>query len=146
MLLPFSLEVVATRKYASRTIDGQGRISWNRYRLYVCAELAREKVEIREFFTSLVVTYKSGAVVTYQCSYEEMGAAPPRKFGGEGITSVDSTPVFHHNSGIEKSPQLELFDISDFSQRIRYVTKRPPYRKRRIFPIDATQLVIEGIG
>lgn len=137
MPLPFSLEVVATKKHVSRTVDGQGRISWKRYRLYVRAELTKEKVEIREFFTSLVVTYKSGAVVTYQCSYEEMGAK---------ITSVDSTPVFHDNSGIEKSPQLELFDISDFSSRMRYVTKRPPYQKRRIFPIDAIQLVIEGIG
>jgi hypothetical protein len=51
--------------------------------------------------------------------------------------------VFHDNPGIEKSPQLELFDISDFS--MRYVTKRPPYRKRKRFPIDAVQLVIEGI-
>jgi transposase InsO family protein len=146
MPLPFSLEVVATKKHVSRKVDGQGRISWKRYRLYIHAELAKEKVEIREFFTSLVVTYKSGAVVTYQLNYEETGAAPPRKSGGEGITSVDSTPVFHDNSGIEKSPQLELFDISDFASRMRYVTKRPPYQKRRIFPIDAVQLVIEGIG
>lgn len=137
MPLPFSLKVVALRKHFSRTIDGQGRISFRRYRLYVCASLAKEKVEIREFFTSLVVTYKSGAVVTYQCSYEKMGAK---------ITSVDSTPVFHHNSEIEESPQLELFNISDFSEGMRYVTKRPPYRKHRIFPIDAIQLVMEGIG
>jgi len=61
MPLPFSLEVVATKKHVSRRVDGQGRISWKRYRLYVHAELAKEKVEIREFFTSLVVTYKSGA-------------------------------------------------------------------------------------
>ena len=74
--------------------------------------------------------------VTYQCSYEEMGAK---------ITSVDSTPVFHDNSGIERSPQLELFDFDDFTERMRYVTKRPPYRKRAIFPKDATQLVIEGL-
>jgi len=133
----FSLEVGATRKHFSRTVDGQGRISWKRYRLYVRTELAKEKVEIREFLTSLVVTYKSGSVVTYQLNYEETGAF---------IASVDSTPVFHNNSGIEKSPQLELFDISDFSAGIRYVTERPPYRKRRIFPLDATQLVIEGIG
>jgi len=135
MPLPFSLEVVATRKHTSRTIDGQGRISWNRYRLYVCAELAKERVEIREFFTSLVVTYKSGSVVTYQCSHEEKGAE---------IASIERTPVFHDNSGIEKSPQLELFDFDD--DRMRYVTIRPPYRKRKRFPIDATQLVLAGIG
>ena len=88
-------------------------------------------------FTSLVVTYKSGAVVTYRLNYEEAGAK---------IASIDSTPVFHDNSGIEKSPQLEVFDVSAFSKGVRYVTQRPPYRKRRILPIDATQLVIEGIG
>jgi hypothetical protein len=132
----FSLEVVATKKHFSRTVDGQGKISFQRYRLYVCTELAKEKVQIREFFTSLVVTYKSGAVVTYQCSYEEAGAK---------ITSVESIPVLHDHSGIETSPQLELFDVSAFSEGMRYVTRRPPYRKRGRFPIDATQLVIEGI-
>ena len=137
MPLPFSLEVVETKKHVSRTIDGQGRISWNRYRLYVCTELAREKVEIHEFFTSLVVTYKSGPVVTYQYSYEESGAK---------ITSIETTPVLHDHSGIEKSPQLELFDITDFASQMRYVTRRPPNQKRRTFPIDATQLVLEAIG
>jgi hypothetical protein len=130
----FSLEVVATGKHFSRTVDGQGRISFKRYRLYVCTELAKEKVKIREFFNSLVITYRSGAVVTYQCSYEETGAK---------ITSVESIPVLHDHSGIEKSPQLELFDLSDFN--MRYVTKRPPYRKRRRCPIDAVQLLLEGI-
>ena len=93
-------------------------------------------MEIREFFSSLVVTYKSGAVVTYQLNYEETGAK---------IASIERSPIFHDNSGIEKSPQLELFDVDDFTERMRYVTKRPPYRKRAIFPKDATQLVIEGL-
>jgi hypothetical protein len=104
MPLPFSLEMVATRKHVSRIVDGQGRISFKRYRLYVCAELIKEKVEIREFFTSLVVSYKSGTVVTYQCSYEETDAK---------ITSVDSTPVFHDNPGIEKSLQRETKRLSN---------------------------------
>jgi hypothetical protein len=137
MPIPFSLEVVATRKHVSRRVDGQGRISFKRYRLYVGAELAKEKVEIREFFTSVVVTYKSGSVVTYQCSYEEKGAE---------IASIERTPVFHDHPGIEKSPQLELFDVDDVTDRRCYVTRRPPYRKRRRFPINTTQLVIEGIG
>jgi hypothetical protein len=131
----FSLEVVATRKHFSRTVDGHGRISWKRYQLYVRTELAKEKVEIRAFFSSLVVTYKSGAVITYQCSYEETGAK---------IASIDSTPVFHDNSEIEKSPQLELFDISDFSEGMRSVSQRPAYRKR--IQRDATQLMIDFDG
>ena len=59
----FQLSVVATGKRFGRTVDNQGRISIKRYRLFVHTDLKKERVEIREFFDSLVVTYKSGTVV-----------------------------------------------------------------------------------
>ena len=85
----------------------------------------------------LNIHYKSGAVITYRCSYERTGGR---------IARIENTPVFHDNSGIEKSPQLELFDVSAFSDKMRYVTQRPKNRKRRRFPIDATQLFIEAVN
>jgi len=50
----FELKLLATGKRFTRTVNGQGIISWKRYRLYVKAELKKEKIEIREFFDSLV--------------------------------------------------------------------------------------------
>ena len=49
--------------------------------------------------------------------------------------SMEVYPLFHLFGGICK-PHI----------RMRYVTIRPPYRKRKSFPIDATQLILEGIG
>jgi len=126
----FSLSVLATGKRFSRTVSGQGIISWKRYRLYVDFSLRKEKVEIREFFTSLVVTYRSGSIVTYKYSYEQNNL------------QIENSPVFHEQSGIKKSIQLELFDLTE---RMRYVTRRPPNRKRKSYPPDATQLEIEGL-
>jgi len=57
------------------------------------------------------------------------------------MASVKNTPVFHEHPGIEPSPQLELFDVSQY--QLHYVTKRPPYRKR--MRRDARQLLIEGV-
>jgi transposase InsO family protein len=66
----FELRLLATGKRFTRTVDGQGRISWKRYRLYVRAELKKEKIEVREFFDSLVIVYQSGTVVSYECTHE----------------------------------------------------------------------------
>jgi len=66
----FELKFLATGKRFKRTVDGQGMISWKRYRLYVKVELEKEKIEIREFFDSLVVVYHSGTVVSYECIHE----------------------------------------------------------------------------
>lgn len=129
----FSLDLLATGKCFSRTVDGHGIISWKRYKLYVDFSLKKEKVEIHEFFTSLVVTYKSSSVVTYKSSYGQNSAK---------ITSIENKPVFHELSGIKKSTQFELFDLTE---RIRYATRRPPNRKRKNYPKDATQLEIEGV-
>jgi len=63
----FEVSLLATGKRFTRTVDGQGGISWKRYRLYVRAELKKEKIEIREFFDSLVIVYKSGTVASYEC-------------------------------------------------------------------------------
>ena len=112
----FELRFLATGKRFTRTVDGQGRISWKRYRLYVRLELKKEKVEIREFLDSLVVIYQSGTVVSYACTHER-----------SQIASVPNTPVFHDHPGIETSTQLELFDLSQF--RLRYVSRRPPNQK-----------------
>ena len=87
-------------------------------------------MEIQEFFDSLVVTYKSGAVVSYACAHE-----------CSEVASVPNTPVFHDHPGIELTKQLELFDISQF--KLRYVSRRPPNRKHPTG--NATQLVMEGI-
>ncbi len=85
---------------------------------------------IREFFDSLVVTYRSGTVVSYACSHER-----------QQVIAVENTPVFHEHPGIETSPQLALFDLSMFEGR--YVTKRPPNRKHP--SPDASQLIIQGL-
>ena len=127
----FELRFLATGKRFTRVVDGQGRISWKRYRLYARIELRKEKIEVREFFDSLVVIYKSGTLASYECAHER-----------SQITSVSNTPVFHDHPGIELSAQLELFDLSQF--QLRYVSRRPPNRKH---PREsATQLVMEGLG
>ena len=127
----FELRFLATGKRFTRTVDGQGRISWKRYRLYVRLELKKEKVEIREFFDSLVVVYKSGTFASYACVHEH-----------SQITSVSNDPVFHDHHGTESSRQLELFDLSGFP--LRYVNRRPPNRKHP--RNNAVQMLIEGIG
>ena len=127
----FSLRVLATGKRVTRTVDGQGRISWKRYRLYVRVELAKSQVEIREFFDSLVVTYRSGSVVSYECTHEK-----------SQVTAIKNAPVFHQHQGIGDSPQLELFDLSSY--QLRYVTKRPAHRRRH-YQRDASQLTIRDI-
>ena len=99
----FELSLLATGKRFTRTVDGQGRISWKRYRLYVRVELKKERVEIQEFFDSLVIIYQSESVVTYACSHEH-----------SEINSVFDTPVFHDHPGIEPTKQLELFNLSKF--------------------------------
>jgi hypothetical protein len=124
----FELSALATGKQFTRTVDGQGRISWKRYRLYVRTELKQERVEIFELFDSLVITYQSGTVVSYACTHER-----------NEIASVSNTPVFHDYPGIEPTAQLELFDISQF--QLHYVSRRPPYRKR--VRSDAIQLVMD---
>ena len=127
----FELRLLATGKQFTRTVDGRGRISWKRYRLYVQGELKKEKVEIQEFFDSLVITYQSGAVVSYGCSHEH-----------SQIASIYNTPVFHDHPEIKPSLQLEFFDFSQF--QLRYVSRRPPNRKHPRG--NATQLLMEGIG
>jgi transposase InsO family protein len=127
----FQLKFLATGKRYTRVVDGQGRISWKRYRLYVRVELKKEKVEIREFFDSLVVVYRSGTLASYECTHEQ-----------SQITAVTNTPVFHNHPGVESSKQLELFDLSQF--KLRYVSRRIPNRKKP--PGNATQLIMEGLG
>ena len=126
----FELKFLATGKRYTRTVDGQGRISWKRYRLYVRTELKKEKIEIREFFDSLVVIYQSGTVVSYACTHER-----------SQIDSVPNTPVFHDHPGIESSGQLELFDMSQFP--LRYVSRRPPNQKHP--QGNAIQLLMEDL-
>ena len=132
-LLPenFSLSLLAVGKRYQRTVNGDGRISWKRYQLYVRVDLSKEKVEIREFFDTLVITYRSATLVSYECVHHN-----------SQIESVKNTPVFHEQSGIDDSPQLELFDLSGY--QLRYVYRRPPYRRNRI-KADATQLVISEV-
>jgi len=137
MLEEFELKLLATGKRFKRTIDGQGMISWKRYRLYVKVELKKEKIEIREFFDSLVIVYHSGTVVSYECSHER-----------SVVSSILNTPVFHVHSGIESSKQLELFDLSQF--QLRYVSRRPPNhssvtRRNEKHPVGSAT-VIEGLG
>ncbi|MFC1718638.1 DDE-type integrase/transposase/recombinase [Candidatus Poribacteria bacterium] len=126
----FELRFLATGKRYTRTVDGQGRISWKRYRLYVRGELKKEKIEIREFFDSLVVIYQSGTVVSYACTHER-----------SQIASVPNTPVFHAHPGIESTKQLELFDCSHF--QLRYVNHRPPNQKHP--QGNAIQLLMEDL-
>jgi len=127
----FELRFLATGKRFTRTVDGQGRISWKRYRLYVRVELRKEKIEIREFFDSLVIVYHSGTVVSYECSHER-----------SEVSSIFNTPVFHDHPGIESSKQLELFDLSQL--KLRYVSRRPPNQKHPTG--NGIQLVIEGLS
>jgi hypothetical protein len=127
----FELSLLATGKRYTRIVDGQGRISWKRYRLYVRAELRKEKVEIQEFFDSLVITYRAGAVASYSCTHER-----------RQVTSVPNTPVFHDHPGIESSKQLELFDLSQFP--LRYVSRRPPNRKHP--RVEAAQLLMAHLA
>ena len=126
----FELRFLATGKRFTRVVDRQGRISWKRYRLYVRVELRKEKIEIREFFDSLVIIYHSGTVVSYECGHE-----------CNTVSSVSNTPVFHKHPGIEATAQLELFDFSHF--QLRYVNRRPPNQKHP--PGNATQLIMEGL-
>ena len=94
-------------------------------------ELKKERVEIQEFFDSLVVTYQNGAVVTYACSHER-----------SQIASISNKPVFHDHPEIKPSAQLELFDFSQF--QLLYVSRRPPNRKHP--RSNAIQLLMEGLG
>ena len=137
----FELKYLATGKRFKRTVDGQGMISWKRLsfrrpteernRLYVKVELRKEKIEIREFFDSLVVIYRSGTVVSYECIHEQ-----------SEVSSILNTPVFHDNRDIGSSAQLELFDLSGF--QLHYVSRRPPNQKHASG--DAEQFMIEGLG
>ena len=127
----FELRFLATGKRFTRVVDRQGRISWKRYRLYVQVELRKEKIEIREFFDSLVIIYHSGTVVSYECGHE-----------GSAVSSVSNTPVFHKHPGIEPTAQLELFDMSQF--QLRYVSRRPPNQKHPTG--NATQLIMKELG
>ena len=127
----FELNLLATGKRFTRTVDGQGRISWKRYRLHVRLELRKEKVEVQEFFDSLVITYRAGAVASYSCIHER-----------NQVTSIPNTPVFHDHPEIKPSAQLELFDLSQF--QLRYVSRRLPNQK---YPrVNATQLLMAGLG
>ena len=94
-------------------------------------ELKKEKVKIQEFFDSLVITYQSGAVATYACTHER-----------SQVASISNTRVFHDHPHIETTPQLELFDLSQF--QLRYVNRRPPNRKHP--PSNAIQLMSKGLG
>ncbi len=127
----FELSLLATGKRFTRTVDGQGRISWKRYRLHVRLELKKERVEIHEFFDSLVITYQDGAVASYSCIHER-----------SQVTSVPNNPVFHDHPGIKPSAQLELFDLSQF--QLHYVRRRPPNQKHPRG--NDTQLLIENLG
>ncbi len=51
----FTVDLISTGRRFIRTVDGQGRISIKRYRLYINVSLSKQKVEIREFLISLVV-------------------------------------------------------------------------------------------
>ena len=79
-------------------------------------ESSKQASEETEFFDSLIITYRSGAVVSYACSHQR-----------RQIASIPNTPVFHDHPEIKPSAQLELFDISQF--QLRYVSRRPPNRK-----------------
>ena len=79
-------------------------------------ELRKEKIEIREFFDSLVIIYHSGTVVSYECDHE-----------GSTVSSLSNTPVFHKHPEIEATTQLEFFDMSQF--QLCYVSRRAPNKK-----------------
>ena len=128
----FSLEIIETTKPSSRTISSQGWISVRRYRLYVSAQLAKEKVEIREFVTNWVISYASNAVVTYKYCEQT------QEMSGLGI---DPSPLFHDNRHIPQSPQFELFKLD--TKSLRFVKRRPPNQKRKRLKIDAIPLVFD---
>jgi len=96
----------------------------------VRVELKQERVEIQEFFDSLVIIYRNGAVASYSCIHKR-----------SQVTSVSNNPVFHDHPEIKTSAQLELFDLSQF--QLRYVNRRPPYQKHPHG--NAIQLMIEGL-
>ena len=127
----FELSVLDISQRRPRTVDGQGRISFKRYRLYVHAQLEKQRVEICQCIDSLVVIYRSRPVVSYQCTRIK-----------REIKSVQNMPVFHQHRKIEASKQLELFDLSGYE--LRYVTRRRSYQKRRL-KVDAIQLTIDEI-
>lgn len=122
----FSLSVLALSKCSGRIVDGQGRIRFKRYRLFVHAQLAKQRVEIREGFDWLVVIYQSGAVVSYEYTHKE-----------SHIETVQNTPVFHDHQSISAPLQLELLDLSAYE--FRYVAKLPSSQRRR-YKTDAVQL------
>ena len=124
----FELSLVATSKAVTRTVDKQGRISFKRYRLYVRGQLRHQRVQIRELFDSVVVSYRSGTVVSYECAHQQ-----------SQIRSIQNTPVFHQHPDICDSCQLELFDLSKYE--FRYVARRTVYRRKR-YKTDATQLTL----
>ena len=128
----FSLERIETTQPVERTVSKQGWISMRRYRLYVCTQLVKQKVEIREFLENWVVAYKGSAVVTY--SYCE-------QTDETSFLSLDSAPVFHDHRGIPSSPQLELFSVAAF--KMRYVSRREANRKRKKVNFDAVQLTFD---
>ncbi len=127
----FELSVLAISKRSSRTVDGQGWISFKRYRFYVHCQLSTQRVEIRECIDSLIVIYQSRPVISYQCTRDS-----------SEIESVENIPAFHQHRKIEPSKQLELFDLSDYD--LRYVIKRPAYHKRAT-RADAIQLTFDEI-
>ena len=94
-------------------------------------ELKKKKVEIRELFDSLVITYRAGAVASYSCIHER-----------SQVISVSNNPVFHDHTQIKPIEQLELFDLPQF--QLRYVSRRPPNRKHP--RVKATQLLMEDLG
>jgi transposase InsO family protein len=128
----FSLSLLAQSIRLRRTVDGQGTISFKRYRLFVHYQLAKQQVEIRENFDSLIIIYRSGAVVSYECIHEE-----------NEIQSVQNTPVFHDHQRIQPSLQLELFDLSAYE--LHYVTQLPPYVRKSYPSVDAIQLTFLDI-
>ena len=118
------MEVVQTKKSIERTVSSQGWISFRRYRLYVSTQLKKQKVEVLQFVTNLVVAYNGSAVVTY--SYCE-------KTDETLGLSTEVPPIFHDHRQIPPSPP-------EMEEKMRYVVRRPPNRKRKRFPIDAVQL------
>ena len=126
----FELSILAIGKRSGRMVNGHGFLSFKRYRLFVDSDLKTERVEIREFFDSLVVTYQRKTVVSYAISFLR-----------SEVIEVSNTPVFHEHPGIVPSPQMELFDLLAYP--FRYVYRRPPYRKRQKYQTDATQLEID---
>jgi transposase InsO family protein len=125
----FSLEILEIQKPTARVVTKQGWVRIKRLALYVSAQLAEQKVFIREFSSNLVVTYNGSAVVTYLYEEQTVDSHP---------LSIDNSPLFHDNRQIPQPLQFELFDLTEFE--LRYVVKRPAYRRRKKIPHDAVQL------